>query len=321
MSAGSNSFGNLFRWTTFGESHGDAMGVIIDGCPAGLEFDLNLLNQNLKKRRPGQVGTTDRAESDSPEILSGVFQGKTLGTPIAVVVRNSNARSQDYEEVRTQPRIGHADDMWSGKFDSWDHRGGGRASARETLNWVVAGSVAEMFCRSESQMVTVESQLLSVAGESVSGLDDKNLLGRLESAKQEGESFGAIVGLTINHPPAFLGEPIFLKAKSEWARAFMLINACCGVELGHGFPLADRTGSQVHGEGDSDVYGGIRGGMTTGESIRFQLAFKPTASILDVAKKGRHDPCVAMRALPVVEAMAWNVLADLMLAQRLNRKL
>ncbi len=319
MSAGSNKFGNLFQWTTFGESHGPAMGVVIDGCPAGLAFDESLLQSNLQRRRPGQAGTTSRQELDSAEVLSGVFQGKTLGTPIAIMVRNTNQKSQDYDEIQNQPRIGHADDVWQGKFQHWDHRGGARASARETLNWVIAGSVAQMFCRSQSADVQVEARLKSVAGDKVSEMQKGELVERLELARSEGESFGAVVELQIEQPPKFLGEPIFLKAKSEWARAFMMINACVGVELGDGFEIASAKGTDVHMASDSKVYGGIRGGMTTGERISFQLAFKPTSSILDTAKKGRHDPCVALRALPIVEAMTWNVLADLLLAQRLNR--
>ncbi len=319
MSAGSNKFGNLFQWTTFGESHGSAMGVVIDGCPAGLEFDESLLHSNLQKRRPGQAGTTSRQETDQAEVLSGVFQGKTLGTPIAVVVRNTNQKSQDYDEIQKQPRTGHADDMWQGKFQHWDHRGGARASARETLNWVIAGSVAQMYCLSQCFDLQVAARLKSVGGQSVSAMKQGELIEMLEMARSQGESFGAVVEVQIDQAPKFLGEPIFLKAKSEWAKAFMMINACVGVELGDGFQMATSQGTQVHTESDSKVYGGIRGGMTTGERISFQLTFKPTSSIQDVAKKGRHDPCVALRAIPIVEAMAWNVLADLMLAQRLNR--
>lgn len=319
MSAGSNSFGNLFRWTTFGESHGPAMGVVIDGCPSGLEFNQDLLVEKLQKRRPGQTATTDRNESDSPEVLSGVYEGKTLGTPIAMLVRNQNQKSEDYLEIQKKPRVGHADDVWMGKFGHWDSRGGGRASARETVNWVMAGAVAEMFCRSQKTDLVVQAQLDQVGGEAVNGVDDPKLLTRLENAKLEGESYGAIISLKIKNPPLFVGEPVFLKIKSEMSKAFMTINACSGVELGEGFTIAQKRGTEVHQTQDSQNYGGVRGGITTGETLSFRLAFKPTSSILDVAKNGRHDPCVAMRALPIVEAMAWAVLADLMLAQRLNR--
>lgn len=318
MSAGSNQFGKLFQWTSFGESHGPAMGVVIDGCPSGVKFDPELLLQKLAARKPGQSGATDRQESDQPEILSGVFEGKTLGTPIAVLVRNQDQRSQDYSKIQQQPRIGHADDMWSGKFKNWDYRGGGRASARETVNWVIAGAIAEMFVRSEVSNLSVQAQLIQVGGESVSGAMDPQLIQKLEAAKAEGESYGALVEVSMQGVPAFLGEPVFYKAKAEWTKAFMSINACVGVELGEGFQMASQKGTEVHSQSSSPVYGGIRGGITTGEAIGFRLAFKPTSSIADTAKKGRHDPCVALRALPIIEAMAWNVLADLMLARKLN---
>ncbi len=319
MSAGSNSFGRLFRWTTFGESHGPAMGVVIDGCPAGLEFNKDILMQRLATRRPGQAGTTGRVESDEPEILSGVFAGQTLGTPIAIVVKNIGQKSTDYNAIKNSPRVGHADDVWEKKFGHRDHRGGGRASARETLNWVIAGSVAEMFCRETQNNMEVNATLIEVGGETFSNPNDPLLLKKLEKAKAEGESYGAIVGLHVANPPAFVGEPVFQKTKSELSHAFMGINACCGVELGDGFSLAGKVGTEVHQEHQSRKYGGVRGGITTGENLSFRLAFKPTSSILDIAKRGRHDPCVALRALPIVEAMTWNVMADLILAQRLNR--
>ncbi len=319
MSAGSNKFGSLFQWSTFGESHGPAMGVVIDGCPAGVEFDEALLVDRLAKRRPGGPGTTARVESDQPEILSGVFQGKTLGTPIAVMVRNQNAQSTDYDEIKAQPRIGHADDLWTKKFGEWDHRGGGRASARETVNWVIAGAVAEMFCLAAQANVRVQAVLTTVGGEPVKGTSDPQLLERLQKAKLEGESFGAVIEVRVKNPPPLIGEPVFLKAKSEFTKAFMMINACSGVELGGGFHLANQKGTEVHKSHESADYGGVRGGMTTGETLHFRLAFKPTSSILDVAKKGRHDPCVAVRAVPVAEAMAWAVLADLILVRRLNQ--
>lgn len=319
MSAGSNSFGTLFKWTTFGESHGPAMGVVIDGCPSGLSFDEDLLVNNLKKRKPGQVATTDRKENDEVEVLSGVFEGKTLGTPMALVVKNQNQKSDDYEKIKNQPRTGHADDVWSQKFSHRDHRGGGRASARETVNWVMAGSVAQMLVKHLSKQSQVSSHLISVGGETVKGIDDPQLIEKLNAAKKEGESFGAIVAVNIDQPPALIGEPIFKKSKSLLAQAFMTINACVGVELGEGFAMAQSCGTQVHQQSDSPLYGGIRGGISTGEKIHMKLAFKPTSSILDVAKRGRHDPCVALRALPIVEAMTWAVLADLLLMKRLNQ--
>ena len=320
MSANSNKFGHLFQWATFGESHGSAMGVIIDGCPAGLAYDEALLLEKLGSRRPGNSqGTSDRKELDQPEILSGIFENKTLGTPIAVIVRNTSQRSQDYDAIKETPRVGHADDVWKNKFSHSDHRGGGRASARETVNWVIAGAFAQMYCQSQNSKIKVQASLTQVGSKKVSGVKDIELLEMLEQAKVEGESFGALIELKVENPPAFIGEPVFKKIKSELSSAFMTINACCGVELGDGFALAQKKGTEVHSNMESEVYGGSRGGITTGENLKFNLAFKPTSSILDVAKLGRHDPCVAMRALPIVEAMTWNVLADLLLAQKLNQ--
>ena len=323
MGGGSNQFGRFFQWTTFGESHGPAMGVVIDGCPAGVLYDEKLLMEKLKQRRPGfnqrEAPVSDRREPDKPEILSGIFENKTLGTPIAVIVRNRDQRPGDYELVKNRPRVGHADDLWKNKFGHWDYRGGGRASARETLNWVIASAFAQMFCQSENREMEVKTRILSVGGQKVSGPGDKELLKKLIQAREKGESFGARVSVSIKNHKAFIGEPVFGKLKGELARAFMTINACCGVELGAGFSLAHSRGSEIHREMESGIYGGLRGGIATGEAIEFFLAFKPTASLGEFAKTGRHDPCVALRALPVIEAMAWNVLADQNLAFRLNR--
>lgn len=319
MSVGSNKFGKLFQWTSFGESHGPAMGVVIDGCPAGVEFNESLLLERLAARRPGQVGATDRTEADKPNILSGIFEGLTLGTPIAVVVENTNQRSVDYQQIKNNFRTGHADDVWQDKFGHRDHRGGGRASARETLNWVIAGSFAEMFMASSSASTKVSSKLLRVGDLDLENSPAETLLAYLEELKSQGESVGAWVEVMIENPPANIGEPIFQKLKAELAHGFMSINACNGVELGDGFAMALKKGSEVHSEDASEVYGGIRGGISTGETIKFRLAFKPTSSIADVAKQGRHDPCVALRALPIVKAMSWSILADYSLASRLNK--
>ncbi len=324
MSAGSNQFGKLFQWTTFGESHGPAMGVVIDGCPSGVSYDEKLLIKKLEQRRPGcfdgqETPVSERREPDRPHVLSGVFENKTLGTPIAVIVYNTDQRPEDYEWAKKQARVGHADDVWKNKFGHWDHRGGGRASARETLNWVIVSAFAQMFCQSEHPGTEVRTRLLSVGGQTVSGPEDEALVKRLIQAREDKESFGARVSVIIKNHRPFIGEPVFGKLKADLARAFVTINACCGVELGGGFALADAKGSDVHKEMESNVYGGLRGGIATGENMEFFLAFKPTASIRDIAGTGRHDPCVALRALPVVEAMAWNVLADHNLAFRLNR--
>ena len=319
MSAGSNKFGELFQWTTFGESHGPAMGVVIDGCPAGVSFDHGLLQKQLDARRPGQKGTTARQELDQARVLSGVFEGQTLGTPIAVIVENQDARSKDYSAIKKSPRTGHADDVWQSKFDVRDHRGGGRASARETLNWVIAGSVAQMFLSNVYPKLKIESSLVEVGGESVNGVDDPALMTRLEKAKEDGESFGALIVSRVQGMAANLGEPVSRKLKSELAHALMGVNATCSFEIGGGKDLAQKLGSVVHTKPDSDVYGGQRGGISTGEDLVMQLGFKPTASIGGVAQKGRHDPCVAMRALPIIDARIATVLADLELSRRLNR--
>lgn len=320
MSVGSNKFGNLFQWSSFGESHGPAMGVVIDGFPAGIEFNETLLLNNLSRRRPGQNSlVTERNEQDSPEILSGVFEGKTLGTPIAVTIKNKDQRSKDYDKIKENPRRGHADDLWFSKFGHSDHRGGGRASARETVNWVIAGSFAQMFCLSQHQNMTVDAKLMSVGPLNLFESGEIELNELLEQAKTQGESYGGVVELRIKNAPRNLGEPIFKKIKAEMTHAFMTINAVCGVELGDGFLLATQKGTEVHEEMGPSVYGGIRGGMTTGEDITFNIAFKPTSTVGDHAKEGRHDPCVVLRALPVVEAMAWNVMADQTLMARLNK--
>ncbi len=319
MSASANKFGQLFQWSTFGESHGAAMGVVIDGCPAGVTFDGTLLEEKLKSRRPGQNELVSaRQESDRPEILSGVFEGKTLGTPIAVIIRNQDARSEDYKDVRSNPRVGHADDSWSCKFGHSDFRGGGRASARETVNWVIAGSFAQMFVQELVPEVRVQARLISVGpleeNEFATKLNDL-----LADAKERGDSYGAKIQIKIENPPPFLGEPIFHKIKADLAHAFMSLNAVTGVELGGGFSMTQKKGSEVHLTQKSNVYGGIRGGITTGEPIHMNLAFKPTSTIGELSKSGRHDPCVAIRAGIVVEAMAWSVLADHLLMARLNR--
>lgn len=319
MSAGSNRFGHLFQWSTFGESHGPAMGVVIDGCPAGVRFDHSLLQQQLQERRPGQSTTVSaRQEADDYEVLSGVYEDFTLGTPIALLVRNRDARSQDYAVIKDQSRHGHADDLWLAKFGHRDHRGGGRASARETVNWVLAGTVAQMFCLSQESQQSVQVNLESVGDLEVSDLHHPDLRALLEEAKQAGESYGAVVSVTLKNVPRALGEPVFLKFKSEITRAFMGLNAVCGVELGGGFALSRKKGTEVHKAAQSPNYGGVRGGMTTGEDIFIRVAFKPTASLGVLAQEGRHDPCVALRAFPILKALSWSILADQWLMRRLN---
>jgi chorismate synthase len=336
----SNSFGNLFRITTFGESHGPAMGVVIDGCPAGVAFDEDLLKRNLSRRRPGSSPwVSARNEEDSFEVLSGIYEGKSLGTPIAINVRNKDQRSEDYKSIQKGAyRPGHADDLWASKYNQVDLRGGGRASGRETLCRVIAGSIAEMFVNQQFPEIKVRafaSQIFKYkldATERESFLQSsrsahdfiaafpntekaKTIGNLLVQAKSEGKSYGGLVDLFIQKAPKALGQPVFNKLKSDLARALMSIGAVSSLQLGieSDFSL---EGTEFHK--DSKAYGGIRGGLSTGEDIAFQLGFKPTSSVLDVAKKGRHDPCIIPRAIAVVEAMSYLVLADHLLWARLD---
>ena len=319
-----NSFGEIFQITSFGESHGQAMGVIIEGCPAGVSFDTKILEQALERRRPGRSSVTSaRNEADEPEILSGVFEGKTLGTPIAVIVRNQDARPQDYDRIKTEGRRGHADDVWRDKFTHVDHRGGGRSSGRETLARVIGGAFAEMMLRELAPKLSVRAIPRKIGEMEVGeeGLNDPNwqkVESMLAQLRENGDSVGGIVEVQVMHPPRGLGQPVFHKLKADLTAAMMSIGAVTGVELGGGFALAQQRGLHVHVASDESVYGGVRGGISTGEAIRFRVAFKPTSSILDVAKRGRHDPCIVLRALPVLEAMAYLVLADHILWRKLD---
>ncbi len=311
-----NSFGRQFRITTFGESHGVGLGVVIDGCPAGVKFDHELLARWLARRRPGSTATvSSRAEGDRPEILSGVYEDKTLGTPICIVVRNEDARAVDYENK--PDRRGHADDVWRDKFKHVDRRGGGRSSGRETVARVMGGAVAEMYLRSAAPEMVVQGYYRQVGP---LNLGDHEQLGSpywsseiekmLLGLKAEGESIGGVGEVRVMAAPRGLGQPVFRKLKSELAAAIMSIGAVVGVEIGEGFRAAEMKGTEFHVKRDESVYGGIRGGLSTGETISLKFAVKPTSSILDVAKKGRHDPCILLRALPVAEAMVMLVLAD-----------
>lgn len=336
----SNSFGDIFRITSFGESHGPAVGVVIDGCPPGVSWDEGLLQENLKRRRPGQSAfVSERKEEDTVELLSGVYQGKTLGTPIALVVKNQNQDSSAYDKIQTQARSGHADLVWKDKYKHWDPRGGGRASGRETVARVLGGSVAQMFLRSQVPELVVLGYSKKIGNKTLSQNDLKRL--RTESSlaglrsqieespirflgdharevesylseiKKSGSSVGGIAELRICGAPRGLGEPVFDKVKNQLASALMSVGATQGVLFG---PLdfdSDKEGLDFHqGEHHRTHYGGLNGGMTTGEDILIQVLFKPTSSILDVAKQGRHDPCVMIRAIPVLEAMIHIALAD-----------
>ncbi len=335
-----NSFGTIFKITTFGESHGKALGAVIEGCPAGVNFNLELLKANLNRRKPGQSSvTTARAEADEPIVLSGIFENKTLGTPICVMVENNDQQSEDYKEIKNHARIGHADDTWSEKYGHVDHRGGGRSSGRETVTRVLAGSVAQMLVEqlhsklqvkgfsaeigpyklSPAELSTIWKQNIDTYPTRFPSVQNNEIVTVLEQAKRDGESFGGVVELRIKNAPMGLGQPVFNKLKSDLAKAMMSVGATTAIELGHGFSSSEISGTEFHKEKDSSYYGGIRGGISTGEEIIFRVGFKPTSSIKDVAKKGRHDPCIVPRAVPVIEAMAWLVLADHLLWSRLDR--
>jgi len=343
MNSSANTFGSRFCVHTFGESHGAALGALIDGCPAGVCVDLELLSYLMGRRRPGSSAmVSSRSEEDRVDILSGVYEGKTLGTPIAMMVRNQDARSHDYKNLPL--RSGHADDTWKSKFQDIDPRGGGRSSGRETVARVMAGAVAEMFLKQSGFQISVTAFARSIgplelrADELISAhqMDRKKIDSfaarfpspsqtqqcqkLLESAKLEGKSYGGVVELLIAQPPKNLGQPVFRKLKSDLVAAFMSVGASCGVEMGAGFAASLREGSEFHQVQENQTqYGGIRGGISTGEDIVMRVAFKPTASVLDVAKKGRHDPCIVPRAIAVLEAMAWLVFADHVLWSRQDR--
>lgn len=302
-----NSFGKYFNITSFGESHGDALGVIIQGCPAGVDFNTEILNEMLFRRRPGSSkAVSGRDEKDQPKVLSGVFEGKTLGTPIAIQVLNQDARSKDYDKLKNRPRPGHADDVWQEKFGHRDHRGGGRSSGRETIARVMGGAVARMLMENRYPEMKIISKPVKIGP--LENPEEKEIIEFLTQAKAEGQSYGGVGEVIIQNPPKSLGQPVFHKLKADLTSAIMGIGATTGIEIGEGFRAASAKGTEFHS--DEKVYGGIRGGISTGEAIQFRVAFKPTSSVLDVAKQGRHDPCIVLRALVVLESMAWLVLAD-----------
>jgi chorismate synthase len=326
-----NTFGTAFRLTTFGESHGPALGAVVDGCPAGVPLTVEQLQAALDRRRPGQSPLASaRAEPDRVELLSGVFEDKTLGTPIAALVRNQDARSADYDRLRTEDRPGHADAAWRARFKHRDHRGGGRTSARETLSRVLGGAVAEALLQRELpglRVVGWVSQVGAVRAEHPApGLTratvdadptrcpDPTAAARMAldilAARDAGDSLGGTVDVRIEGLPVGLGEPVFGKLKAQLASAFGSVNAVSGVTWGAP-DFADSLalpGSAFHAR--RDVYGGIQGGLSNGEPVLLRAWFKPVSTLGHHAKAGRHDPCVLPRAVPVLEAMASLVLAD-----------
>lgn len=352
-----NTFGALFRMTTFGESHGPALGVVIDGCPAGLPLDETDLQRELDRRRPGQSAmTTQRKESDRAEILSGVFEGKTTGTPIGILIRNEDHRSKDYDKLREVFRPGHADFTYWAKYGHRDHRGGGRSSARETAARVAAGAVARKLIATAG--IDVYASVIELGGICAQTFDrqaiesnpfrvaDPAIVPQLEALvhelKKSGDTAGGVIECNAEGVPAGLGEPVFEKLDAVLASAIMGINAVKGVEIGDGFASARRRGSENNDRFVTDDQGrivtntnragGILGGISNGMPIVIRAAFKPTASIhkeqttvnlrgeaVPLVVGGRHDPCVVPRAVPIVEAMVCLVLADFWLRQRAAR--
>lgn len=322
-----NSFGQMFKVTTFGESHGGALGAIIDGMPAGIRINIEDLKSELLRRAPGQHAVhTSRTEKDEPEILSGVFESKTLGTPITVIVRNTNQKSPDYDDLKENYRPGHADKTTMLKYGFRDHRGGGRASGRETLARVIGGYFAGLIL----PKISCYGYISQVASFKLSHKPKDHSINRgeinipdaemttkvvdfLKDCKLKGESAGGIVSVSILNVPAALGEPVFDKLKADFAKAMLSLPACVGFSLGAGYDFAHKLGTEVSAH--SENFGGMEGGISNGEEIFFTVAFKAPSTIGDKAKQGRHDPCVLPRAVVVVEAMAKIVLADHFLRQ------
>jgi len=328
-----NTFGRNFRITSFGESHGAGIGVIIDGCPAGMELAEQDIQPFLDRRRPGiSPLTSPRQEQDRAEILSGIFEGRTTGAPIAVLVRNEDQRSRDYDELREKFRPGHADFTYQEKYGIRDFRGGGRSSGRETIGRVAAGAVALKYLSARS--IAVTGKILAVHSKTSVHEIEQEIL----SAKESGDSVGGIVEITARGCPAGLGDPVFGKLDALIAAAMMGIGAVKGVEIGDGFAVAGRFGSENNDQMTKDGFlsnhaGGILGGISSGQDIIVRIAVKPTSSIakpqqtrdihgnvVEISVRGRHDPCIAPRIVPVAEAMLALVLVDCMLEQEKVRQ-
>jgi chorismate synthase len=349
-----NIFGNAFRLTTFGESHGPALGGVIDGCPAGITLDMEAIQEELNRRKPGQSAiVTQRKEPDEVHFYSGVFEGKTTGTPIGFTIYNTNQKSKDYSHIKDSYRPSHADYVYEKKYGVRDYRGGGRSSARETASRVVAGAVAKQMLSG----ITITAYVSAVGDlrleEHYSNLDFSLIESNpvrcphpktaaamedyIKSVRKDGDTVGGVVSCVVQNVPVGLGEPVFDKLNAALGGAMLSINAVKGFEYGSGF-----AGAAMRGSAHNDLYnedgstktnysGGIQGGITNGMDIYFNVAFKPVATIMqsqetlnnsgeivDMQGKGRHDPCVVPRAVPIVEAMTALVLADFTLLQRTN---
>ncbi|MDR0497380.1 MAG: chorismate synthase [Treponema sp.] len=361
---GGNSFGTLFIVATFGESHGPAIGCVVDGCPAGLPLSADDINRDLTRRKSyGSGAESPRIEKDECEILSGVFDGKTLGTPIAVLIRNEKARPEDYDNLKDVYRPGHADWTWEAKYGIRDYRGGGRSSARETVGRVAAGAIARVFLASmgiEIRAWTSQAAGVNAPCENDNAIDWNEIennplrmpdraaaaeaMEKIEQLKTQGDSTGCLVSCVVRNLTPGLGEPVFDKLDARIAAAMLSLGSAKGIEFGAGFAAAMGVGSELNdrlvafapgrcgGIWKTNNAGGVLGGLSTGAELRFTVAFKPVPSIMkaqetinrvgektEIQIQGRHDVCVAPRAVPVVEAMTALVLADFVLLQRSAR--
>lgn len=350
-----NSFGTLFKLTTFGESHGEAIGGVIDGCPAGIEIDLEEIQKEMARRKPGQSAiVTQRKESDTVKILSGVFEGKTTGTPIGFIIENDNQKSKDYSHIKDVYRPSHADYTYDQKYGNRDYRGGGRSSARETACRVAAGAIAKQLLKdiritaytSAVGKIKLEKDYRELDFNEIENnavrCPDGGMAQKMESyvreIRSQGDTVGGVVECVITNVPAGLGEPVFDKLHAKLGQAMLSINAVKGFEYGSGFKGAELKGSEHNdlfnedGSTQTNLSGGIQGGISNGMDIYFKVAFKPVATIMqkqdtinsqgemvEMQGKGRHDPCVVPRAVPIVEAMAALVLADFYLLNKISR--
>jgi len=350
-----NTYGTIFKLSTFGESHGKAIGGVIDGCPAGVELDLEAIQRELDRRKPGQSAiVTQRKELDEVEFFSGIFEGKTTGTPIGFAIHNTNQKSKDYSHIKDSYRPSHADYVYDEKYGIRDYRGGGRSSARETASRVVAGAIAKQILNplSINAYVSAVGSLQLETDPSIVDLTEieKNPVRCPDQAKaaemeayikqirKEGDTIGGVVTCVIKNVPVGLGEPVFDKLHAELGKAMLSINAVKGFEYGSGFVGTTMRGSahndlfNTDGTTQTNQSGGVQGGISNGMDIYFRVAFKPVATIMQnqetinskgdtvaMQGKGRHDPCVVPRAVPIVEAMAALVLADFTLLKRTNK--
>ncbi|XLS30984.1 chorismate synthase [Flavobacteriaceae bacterium M23B6Z8] len=350
-----NSFGNLFKLTTFGESHGKGIGGIIDGCPAGITLDMDAIQRELDRRKPGQSAiVTQRKESDTVQFFSGIFEGRTTGTPIGFVIFNEDQKSKDYSHIKDSYRPSHADYVYDQKYGFRDYRGGGRSSARETASRVVAGAIAKQLLKNikinafvsavgEIRMETPYQELDFSKTESNSVRcphpeSAAEMETYIKKIKKQGDTVGGIISCVISGVPVGLGEPVFDKLHAELGKAMLSINAVKGFEYGSGFEAARMKGSDHNDQFNTDgstktnYSGGVQGGISNGMDIYFNVAFKPVATLIqkqttinnkgeevEMQGKGRHDPCVVPRAVPIVEAMAALVIADYLLLNRTNK--